>query len=54
LNELEDDFLEYFELFEADNNPHEKARELVAKKYKLSIVATQKLLDQLGYYELPI
>jgi hypothetical protein len=54
LNELEDDFLEYFELFEAENRPHQKARELVAKKYKLSIEATQKLLDHLGYYELSI
>ena len=43
MNELEDDFLEYFELFEVDDNAHAKARALLAKKYKISLVTAQKL-----------
>jgi hypothetical protein len=53
LRELEDDFLEYYELFEAEgpDTAHVKARALVAEKYNLSLITTQKLLDNLGYYQ---
>ena len=53
MRELEDDFLEYYELFEAEApaTAHVKARALVAEKYNLSLVTAQKLLDHLGYYQ---